>query len=129
MRRIFQSAAQSVKELQKQGQALLDAAKNEHKKHPYIATGVLATLTFASAFGIVNGVSQLADKNTREDFVTWSICSYKQKYNTPCSADENATYAVIEQQEQRKAYGGSALSLIVGFGAGALHRRRLSKKP
>lgn len=124
MRHIFQSAARAAKEFQKQGQDLVDMAKSEHKKRPYIATAAVATLTFAMAFGIANGVSQIANENTREDFLAWSACRYKQKYNAACSADETRAYAIVEPQVQRKAYGGAALSLIVGLGAGVLHRRR-----
>lgn len=122
MRHTFQA---TIQDLKKQGQQAVATAKSEHKKHPYFATGALASLTLTLTFGFANGVYSIADENTREDFMAWAMCSQKQEYNIPCSANERAAHAIIEPQMQRKAYAGAALSLIAGIGAGALHRRRL----
>lgn len=125
MRHIFQSSVRSAKEIRKQSEALLEDIKSEHEKRPYIGTGALAALTFAVAFGIAGGVSSISNENTREDFFAWSDCRQKQRYNQECTSAEKNSYAIVEPQQQKKAWAGSALALTVGFGVGAFQRRRL----
>ncbi len=125
MRQIFQSVAISAKKIQQDGEMLLGFVKNEHQKRPYIATGVITTISFTFAFGIAGGIAQLSNENTRDDFVAWSVCREKMRQNVPCTPAESKAHALMEPQQQKAAYLGSVLALTSGFAAGAIQRRRL----